>query len=441
VLSTISAVCNVSFVEVADSGAQHGQIRYAYSMSPDKMGYAGYSFFPGTAGAGGDVWIAASQAASSWSWYRPDLLLHETLHAVGLKHPFDGEVTLDTASDVIPNTVMSYSTLAGSQVGMLSAYPGEPMALDIAALQLLYGAASHNAGDTVYDLGSGQYRSNFHAVWDSGGTDTFDASDVGHGVWLDLREGGRSDIGVEIDATAYFGTGTARTSASGTYTQTVTVAQGTTIEQAIGSAWDDTVIASAATHRVDGGAGVDTIFFTGSVDDYAIAQNAAGYEVTDLQTHATTQLANVERIEFSDAQLQQATLSTVAAESDYAQAFRLYKAALDRVPDQGGIIYQTRALDAGASLPQLAANFIASPEFQQRYASVQTDTDFVTLLYANVLDRTPDAAGLAYHVGMLDSGAATRANVLVGFSESPENQHNTEALLMGVGAPGLLVMV
>jgi serralysin len=441
VLANIAAVCNVSFVEVADNSAQHGEIRYGYSMTPNKMGYAGYSFFPGTAGSGGDVWIGADQAAAKWDWYRPDLLLHETLHAIGLKHPFDGAITLDTASDIIPNTVMSYSTMAGSQVGMLASYPGEPMALDIAALQSLYGAASHNDGDTVYDLGSAQFQSNFHAIWDSSGTDTFDASDVLEGVTLDLREGGRSDVGVAIDATAYFGTGTARTTETTDYTQTITIAEGTTIERAIGSAHDDTIVTGPATQFVEGGAGVDTVMMSGSFNDYSVMGEGASYALTNLATHATTQLEDVERIVFSDAQLQQMSLGTVRADSDYAQALRLYKAALDRIPDQGGVLYWAHALASGATLPQLASGFIASAEFQQRYQSVHTSADFVTLLYQNVLGRAPDAQGLDFWVNTLDHAGGTRPDVLACFSESPENQADTAPLLMGVGAPDLLALV
>ena len=45
-LSTISAVCNVTFVEVADSAGQCGQVRYAYSQAPNAMGYVGLRLLP-----------------------------------------------------------------------------------------------------------------------------------------------------------------------------------------------------------------------------------------------------------------------------------------------------------------------------------------------------------------------------------------------------------
>jgi serralysin len=440
VLANIAAVCNVTFVEVADSGGQHGQIRYAYSQVPNDMGYAGFAYFPGTPGAGGDVWIGAGQATAQWDWYRADLVLHETLHAIGLKHPFDGAVTLDPQRDLITNTVMSYSPMAGSRSGALTSYPTEPMALDIAALQALYGAASRNDGDTVYDLSSGFYQSGFHAIWDSGGQDTFDASRIAHAVTLDLREGGHSDIGVAVGANAYYGAGASRTVSTTTYTQTITLAAGTTVENAVGSAGNDVIITSGATRHVDGGAGLDTVVFSGGVDDYAIASVAGGYALTSLPTHSVTSLTGVERIEFSDSTLQPASLVDHSQASDYEQAFRLYRAALDRDPDQGGLIFQARALESGLSLQQLAGNFIASPEFQQRY-DVANNTGFVTLLYANVLDREPDAPGLGYYLNLLDGGATTRANVLVGFSESPENQANVQAVLTGIGMEGMLVPV
>ena len=49
------------------------------------------------------------------------------------------------------------------------------------------------------------------------------------------------------------------------------------------------------------------------------------------------------------------------------------------------------------------------------------------------LDRVPDAGGLAYHVARLNAGVS-RGEVLVGFSESPENQAN----VIGQIADGML---
>jgi hypothetical protein len=74
----------------------------------------------------------------------------------------------------------------------------------------------------------------------------------------------------------------------------------------------------------------------------------------------------------------------------------------------------------------VANGFVGSTEFQTTYGNL-SNTDFVTLLYANVLHRAPDTTGLNNWVGMLNSGQDTRAQVVVGFSESAEHITNTAA--------------
>jgi serralysin len=104
-----------------------------------------------------------------------------------------------------------------------------------------------------------------------------------------------------------------------------------------------------------------------------------------------------------------------------AQAGRLYQAAFGRAADSAGVAYWAGSLHAGASLVDIAGDFLASAEFQAHYASPD-DAGFVTALYKNVLGRAPDAAGLSYWQTQLAGGTATRAQVLASFSESPENE-------------------
>ena len=66
-----------------------------------------------------------------------------------------------------------------------------------------------------------------------------------------------------------------------------------------------------------------------------------------------------------------------------------------------------------------------SSEFINRYGTL-TDTAFVDALYLNVLGRLPDQAGLQFWTDQLSHGT-TRAVVLVGFAESPENVAKTSA--------------
>lgn len=107
-------------------------------------------------------------------------------------------------------------------------------------------------------------------------------------------------------------------------------------------------------------------------------------------------------------------------QSDWTGAvFRLYQSTLDRVPELGGLINWTSAIAHGQALEDVVTGFVNSPEFQATYGAA-SDSEFVTLLYNNVLERDPDAGGLAYWVGQLGSGALTREQVVLGFSQSPE---------------------
>ena len=181
-----------------------------------------------------------------------------------------------------------------------------------------------------------------------------------------------------------------------------------------GTAGNDKLSGLGGDDRLDGAAGTDTAVYLGARSSYTISKTAAGYTVAST-AEGTDTLVNIERLQFAD------TRVAIDINGNGGMAYRLYQAAFNRTPDQGGLGFQMKALDDGLNIAQVAANFIASPEFTATYGALD-NTKFVTQLYANVLHRAPDASGLAFHVGNLSTGANTRANVLVGFSESPENQ-------------------
>lgn len=192
-----------------------------------------------------------------------------------------------------------------------------------------------------------------------------------------------------------------------------------------GTSQADTFLSTAANDVIDGGAGVDTALFAGKKSEYIINAGPLSIDVTDsaAQRNGHDTLINVERLHFADC--------SVAFDINGAagQAYRLYKAAFDRAPDLPGLGYQMHQLDLGYSLTQVASAFIASPEFQTKYGDV-SDTQFITLLYRNVLDREPDAGGLQFHLNEIAHGES-RADVLTHFSESPENQANVIGSIAG----------
>jgi hypothetical protein len=113
----------------------------------------------------------------------------------------------------------------------------------------------------------------------------------------------------------------------------------------------------------------------------------------------------------------------IAGDKNNAEAYRLYQAAFNRAPDQAGENFWSSALANGATPSQVAQSFIGSAEFQQRYGALST-SDFVSTLYTNALHRPADPAGLQAWANAMQQGVS-RADVLVGFSDSLENRVQT----------------
>lgn len=105
------------------------------------------------------------------------------------------------------------------------------------------------------------------------------------------------------------------------------------------------------------------------------------------------------------------------------QAYRLYKSALSRTPDIGGLSGWIKLMDDGMTLEKAAWGFVNSPEFGARYGVNTTNEQFVTALYKNTLLRAPEPKGLEDWIKLIEAGL-TREKCLIGFSESPENKAN-----------------
>lgn len=186
-----------------------------------------------------------------------------------------------------------------------------------------------------------------------------------------------------------------------------------------GGSGNDTLEGYAGNDSIDGGGGTDTAVFRGLHDSYTVASTSGTLSVTGAD--GTDTLTNVERLQFDDGVI------AFDLQGNAGQAFRLYQAAFGRTPDLAGLGYQVNDLDKYLNIFQVAGNFIASPEFQSKYGSVD-NVAFLTLLYQNVLHREPDSGGLQFHLAEFASGQS-RAEMLVHFSESPENQANVIGLI------------
>lgn len=163
----------------------------------------------------------------------------------------------------------------------------------------------------------------------------------------------------------------------------------------------------------------------GTRADYKIERVAGMVQLTHNTTAVVTRVAANARVRFSD--------FTYAMDVDgtAGMAYRMYKASFARTPDVRGLSYWIEAMDKGWSLNAIAQEFIKSSEYRQVYGINPTENDVVSRYYRNVLGREGEAAGIAFWVGVLRDKKATIAEVLAGFSESPENQAGVQAAING----------
>ncbi len=130
--------------------------------------------------------------------------------------------------------------------------------------------------------------------------------------------------------------------------------------------------------------------------------------------------------EFTSGRQNRATMVKSSFDSNEFQGtisplVRLYIAYLQRDPDYAGLQFQIGQRKGGRSLAQISQDFAQSPEFQAQYGALDNQ-QFVARVYQNVLGRVGDAAGVAFFKSQLDTGALTRGQMMLTFSESNEFQ-------------------
>jgi serralysin len=416
----ISSVIDISFVETTDPTGANTIVL----TDNEQTGSAGYAYYPYDGAVGSDVFLnykgsSAGNLVPADGRYSALTMIHELGHALGLKHSFTaadstgvvGEgPALPPAEENTFWTVMSYDSYSDS-------YHLKYAPFDLAALQYLYGPSKAIQTDNTFILHS----DSTNIIWDGGGSDTIDGSSQTQAITLYLEPGYWGYIGQKSDLISTAGQ--------------ITINFGTTIEKAIGGSGNDHIIGNASDNvligglgndqlmgmagndTIDGGGGIDTAVFSHNKSDYTISKLASTYTITDkLLTEGTDSLVNVERLQFADGAL------ALDINGTAGEVYRLYQASFDRTPDQGGLGFWIADMDGGDTLNSVANNFINSAEFKTLYGANSTDTVYVTGIYQNVLHRAPDAGGLQFWLDAINVHAQSRSAVLIGFSESAENQ-------------------
>ncbi len=320
-----SRYADVTLTEQAEIGSNVGDVRVGLSLSNpsfqppiNSTAEAVPPSWPNPAVIG-DIFLSAEYVQDP-ALFVPGVSHHFTtmLHEIGHSVFNLQDVTINAGLDgaILPpeqnyrtQTIMSYSVVPGATVGDgavnqggLSYWPTTPMVLDVWAAQWLYGAnQSHATGNDTYTFS--QQQTYHETIWDAGGNDTISVAGNSKAATINLTPGSYSDVGSVI--TAFVAQGQT------TITETVGIAFGAVIENAIGGSGNDTLTGNAADNQLTGGAGNDTINGGTGGGDVAV-YNAASTAVTItaaggvITVNATSsgegidQLTGIERLQFSD---------------------------------------------------------------------------------------------------------------------------------------------
>lgn len=180
----------------------------------------------------------------------------------------------------------------------------------------------------------------------------------------------------------------------------------------LGTAANDVFQIGAGNDFIVGGAGVDVAVCSSAASLVSVKLLSGGFAQLSGANFST--MTDVERVQFSD------ELLALDIQGNAGNAYRLYQAAFNRVPDQPGLSFWTHQLDLGVDILSVAQGFVNSSEFKAVYGINPSNAHIVDLLYQNVLHRSGEPAGIAYWTGQLNGGLPI-AQVLQGFAVSSEN--------------------
>lgn len=372
----------LGFVEVPDRPGGAGiDLRFRLQDFTDPWWRAGEASLPPE----GDIalslrFFARDALPPGRSGY--ETLLHEIGHALGLKHPFEGPLTLPSALDNRDVTLMAYER---GETGFASA----PRALDLAAIRLLYGETAPD-GSAAWDAASGRIR-----LAGGAGAETLTGTALADEI---LGNGGADTLR--------------------------------------GGVGDDVLHPGLAAVLAEGGAGFDRLVLDVAHDALPLAQGRIG----------ELRFSGIEALEFLDGRLALdaadpaalaarlllgATGSTgdaiqrgrLLAAPDPAQAAlaetppdiaTLYERLLHRAPEAAGLAFWQAQTAQGLDAAGLLSGIAGSAEAQAQQTipagglwAADPQALVVRQLYTALLDRAPEAGGLEWGLDLLRQHDAT----------------------------------
>ena len=416
----IQTIINVKFVETENFNRKN---TIAFGNNQQESG--AFALAPGSLPNSSDVFIGilddgSFQIPTRDGFQYANVFIHEIGHALGLKHPFDdpspsGKVATPPYLEGNENnavwTQMSYS-------GSKKSY--EFSALDISALQYVYGVASiANAGDTkyVYD----ETRSNF--IWDGSGNDTIDASGSSQPVTIFLEPGFHGFKGLTKIYKPITSPGQ------------ITVNFGTEVENLIGSSFSDLLTGNNLDNILTGGRGNDLIDGMMGIDTavYELDRGSAvitfskdGDVWNVISESNIDSLKNIERLKFNDINV------ALDLDGNAGKTVKLLSALLgsEGVLNPYYISAGLKALDAGMTYESLMAaglEFVLGPE--------PSSTAVINLFYENLVGSNTPESILSEYKALLDEGSLTPSYLGVAVAEHSLNAVNIN--LVGLKETGV----
>ena len=294
-VETTTAGANITVDQVTTLPTGAGGVTYSTYTNYSQQ----YGDYPFTS-AGVYLDTNALTIGGNYDW---NSAVHEFGHALGLVHPgrynagatqptYENNRTYDEDTGLF--SIMSYFEPSNydATINWTRTYILTPMIYDILAIQKDYGAdTTTRTGDTTYgfntkatdfanadELAIFSFEATTHAgtmftvhphvftIWDAGGAhDRIDASGFVVDQRIDLTSGSYSDIGeIAIPDSAY--PPADKIFKQGTLIDSVGIAFGVTIEEAIGGSGNDTITGNFAANYLEGGDGNDTLYGGGLND-------------------------------------------------------------------------------------------------------------------------------------------------------------------------------
>lgn len=440
-------VANIEFIEAASASSADSWFWLGTASQAD--GALGWSDVPSYYSFGEPLYTVFNGEDITWydtRWgfasisvggYGYITLIHEIGHLLGLAHPHDGGNASD--GSIFPGVTSSFNdfgdydlnqgifTTMSYNDGWQSQYPNHtltvstlgfgwqatPMALDIAAIQAIYGAnTTYASGSDSYALpkinAAGTYWS---CIWDTGGTDLITNDGSSLACTIDLRA---ASLDGKKDGTNAGGYVSYATNIVGGYT----IANGVVIENATGGSGNDTINGNATANSLIGGAGNDSInggagndiidggegssdrvIFSGKYAAYQILKSGSTYTVRALSgTDGTDTVTNVESFQFLD--------GTRSVENLIPNTAPMFQSAA--VSTDGTKIVLTYSETLGSTVAPTAAFNVTVNKATLAVASVAASDATIELTLASTINDS-HAVKLAYKAPKADAGTNNQA--------------------------------